>query len=147
MPTEIEKITQNPAVVEFLAQPHLARLATADPLTAQPHVVPVWYVWDGAGVWVSTFRATLKVRQLEKNPRYSLVIDTDQRGEAARGVLMEGKARIIEDAALSLQRGFEIYVRYLGVEGAQAAEPQSWLHDPQTITLYLPPEKVSVWGL
>ncbi len=30
----------------FLTQPHIARMATADK-EGHPHVVPVWYAWDG----------------------------------------------------------------------------------------------------
>ncbi len=147
METNITRATQQPAVSAFLNQPHIARLASCDPASGQPHVVPVWYEWDGEIIWVSSFRSTRKVRELRRNPRFSLVIDTDGRGEPARGVLFEGHAEFIELAEEGKQRGFKIYARYLGEDGAREPEPQSWLNDPEHLLLRLVPEKVHVFGL
>lgn len=147
MQTDILKATQTPNVSAFLNQPHIARLASCEPDSAQPHVVPVWYEWDGEIIWVSTFRSTRKVRELRRNPRFSLVIDTDGRGELARGVLFEGHAEFIELPEECKQRGFKIYARYLGEDGANELEPQSWLDDPEHLLLRLVPEKVHVFGL
>ena len=61
-PKELAKIT--PSVLDFLSQPHIGRLATTDGL--QPHVVPVWYEWDGQGVWISSFRSTRKIKELQR---------------------------------------------------------------------------------
>jgi len=36
----------------FLEKPLIARMATADRY-ARPHVVPVWYAWDGTTIWIS----------------------------------------------------------------------------------------------
>ena len=49
---------------DFLARPLLARMATTNPATLQPHVVPVWYGWDGTSLWIGTFRGTRKVKEL-----------------------------------------------------------------------------------
>lgn len=147
METEITKITQQPAVRSFLREAHIARLATANPDTSQPHVVPVWYEWDGEYIWISSFRSTRKVKELRRNPRFSLAIDTDGRGEPARGVIFEGHVELIEQPEEGIRRGFSIYSRYLGEEGASSPEPQSWLHDPDHLLLQLVPDKVHVFGL
>lgn len=142
-PKELAKLT--PPALAFLDQPLIGRLATTEGL--QPHVVPVWYLWDGQGLWISSFRSTRKINHLRQNPRYSFVVDTDARGEDARGVLFEGQAQIIDDPALGPQRGFQIYARYLGEDGARKDEPQSWLHDPEHLLIYLDVEKIRVWGI
>jgi nitroimidazol reductase NimA-like FMN-containing flavoprotein (pyridoxamine 5'-phosphate oxidase superfamily) len=54
---------------EYLAQPHLARIATTNPETLQPHVVPVWYGWDGKSLWISSYKSTRKIADLRKNPK------------------------------------------------------------------------------
>jgi len=146
MQTDIQAITQQPAIQEFLAQPYIARLATCNPASGQPHVVPVWYEWDGERVWISSFRSTRKVRELRHNPLCSLVIDTDSRGEAARGVVFEGQAELIDDPAQGVVRGFQIYARYLGEDGARQEEPQSWLHDVEHLLICLKPGQVHAWG-
>lgn len=130
----------------FLQQPLMAHLATCNPKTMQPHTVPVWFEWDGTQVWISSFRSTRKVREILANPLISVVIDSDSVGSPALGVLFEGQAELIDDHALGIERGGSIYARYLGVEGAQAEEPQSWLHDPEHLLIRLEPKKVYAWG-
>lgn len=137
---------QKPWVAEFLAQPHLARLATCDPITLQPHVVPVWYEWDGENAWISSFRSTRKINELKRNPRASLIIDIGRPGEPQKAVLLEGSVELISDPAQGVARGQRVYSRYLGEEGALAAEPQSWLHDPQHLLIKLTPQRAYAWG-
>ena len=140
-------IVRRTSVSDFLAGAHLARLATCNPNTRQPHVVPVWYDWDGNSVWISSFRSTRKVREIEQNPRLSLVIDIPQEDGQALGVLFEGTAELITDPVLRVERGTRIYTRYLGPEGVLAPEPQSWLHDPEHLIIRLDPQRVYVWGI
>ncbi|MFM8322702.1 MAG: pyridoxamine 5'-phosphate oxidase family protein [Chloroflexota bacterium] len=147
MDTDLHTATHQPAVTAFLAGAHIARLATCSPQTGQPHVVPVWYQWDGEGLWISSFRSTRKVKELRLNPRFSLAIDTAQPGEPVRGVIFEGRVELIEDHQEAARRGFLVYARYLGEAGARAEEPQSWLNDPEHLLIHCLPEKVHVFGL
>lgn len=146
MPSEIE-ITQKPPVRDFLSGVHLARLATCNPHTLQPHVVPVWYEWDGESVWISSFRSTRKVREIMQNPLVSLVIDAPGAEGPAPGVVFEGLAELITDPALGVERGTRIYTRYLGPQGVLAPDPQSWLHDPEHLLIRLVPQRAYAWGL
>ncbi len=129
----------------FLDQSLLARMATADPTTHQPHVVPVWYGWDGESLWISTFRSTRKVRELIKNPLISVVIDVDH-GEGIRAVLLEGQAELFTEPRQKMEELTAwIYERYLGAEGVKAAEPQSWIKDPEALLIKLKPTRVKSW--
>jgi PPOX class probable F420-dependent enzyme len=140
-------IVRRAAVSDFLAKAHLARLATCNPNTLQPHVVPVWYEWDGEFIWISSFRSTRKVREIEQNPLVSLAIDIPSEDNQAPGVLFEGTAELITDPALGVERGTRIYTRYLGPQGVLEPEPQSWLHDPEHLIIRLDPQRVYVWGI
>ena len=144
---EIQAITGNPKVKELLSKPLLARMATCNPETLQPHVVPVWYEWDGENFWIHTFRATRKIRELQANPKISVVVDTDTRGEPAQAVIMEGQIELILDPEVIVPRANSIYIRYLGEDGTKEREPQSWIHDPDSALLKLTPERVFTWGL
>lgn len=125
----------------LLARPLLARLGTANPRTLQPHVVPVWFGWDGFSLYISAFASTRKVKDLRKNPRCSVVVDTSEDG----AVLLEGVAELITDPAVVAPKSLEIYSRYLGPEGVKAADPQSWIVDPENTIIMLVPQKVFVW--
>jgi len=133
-------------VRDLLAQPVLARLATANPTTLQPHVVPVWFEWDGAAIWISSFDSTRKMRDLEGNPRVSIVVDTVDETGTVRGVVFEGKADVINDPAVVIPRSTSIYVRYLGEDGVRQPDPASWIVDPENRVILLRPEKVYAWG-
>ena len=93
------KLTQT-QLDAFLAAPRLARLATAvrsreDPSQFQPHNVAVWYLWDGASLWISAFQSTRKVKEVRRNPYVSILIDVNESVDGVQAVLMEGKAELI----------------------------------------------------
>lgn len=63
--------------VGFLAEgTRTGKLATASP-SGQPHVAPVWFVVDGDDLVFTTFRDTVKGRNLRANPRAALSADID----------------------------------------------------------------------
>ena len=131
---------------QLLNEPLLARMATASPNTLQPHVVPVWYAWDGTSLWINTFRGTRKVRDLLKNPLISVVVDRTGHKEGLSAIILEGKAEIIREPRDFLEeKTLWIYTRYLGPQGVMAAEPQSWIHDPEATLIKLTPTWVKSW--
>lgn len=131
----------------LLSQPVLARIATADPQTFQPHVVPVWYLWDGVSLWVSGFRSTRKFRELSANPCCAVLVEpADPNTSQIQGILFEGRADIIASPRqLVEEMSTRIYLRYLGEEGVKAADPQSWIHDPENLAVRLTPQRVYTW--
>ncbi len=146
MKITVAEITARPWVGALLAQPVLARLATANPITLQPHVVPVWFAWDGEAIWISSFDTTRKMRDLARNSRVSIVIDAVDDPEHNRGVIFEGKAEVISDPAVVVARATSIYIRYLGEVGARKPEPASWIMDAENRVIRLAPERIYVWG-
>ena len=141
-----EAITARLWAQTLLNQPVLARLATANPTTLQPHVVPVWFEWDGEAIWISSFDSTRKMRDLIGNPRVSIVVDTADADGAVRGIVFEGKADVIEDPAVVVPRSTSIYLRYLGEDGIRQPDPASWIVDPENRVIRLRPEKIYTWG-
>lgn len=144
---------KNPATIleqawvqELLKAPLLARLATANPVTLQPHVVPVWFEWDGEAIWISSFNSTRKMRDLEANRRVSILIDVAENDGNGRGILLEGAAEIISDPAVVAPRSISIYQLYLGEEGAREPEPASWAVDLDNRVIRLAPEYAYAWG-
>jgi hypothetical protein len=135
--------TQKQTIInELLQQPLIARMATAD-LNGQPHVVPVWFGWDGTTLWISSFANTRKVGDLEKNPKISVVIDIARDNGENKGVIFEGCVELIREPREFLCEKFVwIYTRYLGEEGVLNAEPQSWIEDPHNLLIKLSPEKI-----
>jgi PPOX class probable F420-dependent enzyme len=142
MDAEKETLAQS-----LLAEPVLARLGTVNPKTMQPHVVPVWFLWDGDSLWISAFVSTRKVKDLQKNPRCAVLIEPAQsQDNPLQAVLLEGAAELIaEPAALVAEMSERIYTKYMGPEGVLAPEPQSWKQDPENRLIRLTPERTMTW--
>ena len=145
MPDE-PKPDRKELIEAVLAEPVLARLATTNPKTLQPHVVPVWFAWDGEHVWISSFVSTRKIRDLKINPRGAVLIESKQEGGKLQAVLLEGAVELVtQPRELVREMASRIYIRYLGPQGVKETEPQSWLKDPENLLIKLTPERIMSW--
>jgi PPOX class probable F420-dependent enzyme len=59
-----------------------------------PHVAPVWYLWDGEQVRVSTPGWTTKVADVRANPQVALCFDDQVSGEY---LTIYGSAEVVAD--------------------------------------------------
>jgi nitroimidazol reductase NimA-like FMN-containing flavoprotein (pyridoxamine 5'-phosphate oxidase superfamily) len=126
-----------------LAQAVTASLATANPKTLQPHVVPVWFWWDGERIWISAFSSTRKLKELRLNRRCSILVEPLQGSSPLQGVLLEGTADLLAEDRGEVARLSEvIYKRYMTPEELAAPEPQFWMVDPENTIVCLRPEKL-----
>lgn len=132
---------------DLLQQPVLARLATASPKSLQPHVVPVWFMWDGSCIWISAFSSTRKVKELQANPNCAVLIEPkDPVDGMLQAVLFEGQAELVgEPRSLVAEISGRIYARYVGEEGLKSAEIQSWMVDPENRLVKLKPTRRLIW--
>jgi len=143
---EVPKTDRKALIEAVLAEAVLARLATTNPKTMQPHVVPVWFAWDGVCVWISSFVSTRKIRELRRNPRGAVLIESKQEGSKLQAVLLEGTVELVaEPREMVTEIAHKIYIRYLGPEGVREPEPQSWLKDPENLLIKLTPERIISW--
>jgi PPOX class probable F420-dependent enzyme len=62
----------------------------------QPQSVPVWFLWDGEAFLIYSQPNRQKVRNIRRNPRVGLNLNSDAHGSDV--VRAEGVARIVEDA-------------------------------------------------
>jgi PPOX class probable F420-dependent enzyme len=106
------EIAMSAAEVEaFLAEERVLVLATAG-RDGWPHVMPLWYVLrDGLAV-ATTYRASQKVRNLERDPRCTLQVEAGDRYEDLRGVMLKAEAAIDRDPAVVEQIERAVFARY-----------------------------------
>jgi len=77
----------------FLGQQRTCRLATAGP--GGPHVSPVWFVWDGAALWVYSLTRSQRWTDVQRDPRVAAVIDAGHHYQELHGVEIEGEAAVV----------------------------------------------------
>lgn len=93
MTTAEDPLDLTPSHLEFLRTQHHAIVATIQP-DGMPQLTPNWYWWDGQRLWISTLDWTVKVRNLRRDPRVTLCIDSGERRE--NYVQVFGTAEVIE---------------------------------------------------
>ena len=101
-----------------------------------PHAMPMWFtvrapecepLADGPPkeIWIWTYAKSQKVRNLERDPRATLLIETGEEYLELRGVQLETEAEIIRDGERVAEFGRELTVRYSdgidSIEGDAAA--------------------------
>jgi PPOX class probable F420-dependent enzyme len=59
----------------------------------RPHLVPIWFVWDGAAILFFSKPTAQKVRNLRHNPQAMLALDSADDGEDI--VLLQGRAELL----------------------------------------------------
>ncbi len=62
-----------------------------------PHPMPLWFVPRDGEVWIYTYAKSQKVRNLERDPRATLLIETGHEYAELRGVMIEAEAEIHRD--------------------------------------------------
>lgn len=77
---------------ERLRSDHIIWLGTVRP-DSKPHLVPVWFLWDGATVLIFS-KPDQKIRNLKQNPNVTLAVDDSKEGEDA--VLIDGEATLLD---------------------------------------------------
>lgn len=78
-----------------LREEEVAWITTVRP-DGQPQSVPVWFFWDGEGFLVYSQPGRQKLRNIERNPRICLNLNSSSQGGDV--VRAEGTAEILEDA-------------------------------------------------
>jgi nitroimidazol reductase NimA-like FMN-containing flavoprotein (pyridoxamine 5'-phosphate oxidase superfamily) len=77
-----------------------------------PHVVPLWYVVRDGEIWGWTYAKSQKARNLERDDRATLQLETGVRYDELRGVMIEAHAVIHRDQDEVVEVGREIAERY-----------------------------------
>jgi PPOX class probable F420-dependent enzyme len=109
---------------ELLEAERVVQVATIGP-RGWPHVMPLWYVVREGEIWVWTYAKSQKVKNLERDPRATLLIETGTEYAELRGVQIEAEAELVRDPDQVLEYGKELTIRYTegidSIEGDAAA--------------------------
>jgi hypothetical protein len=106
-------------VAGFLAEQRVVTCGTNGP-RRWPHLMPLWYVVRDGEIWAWTYARSQKVKNLERDARATLQIETGTEYHALRGVMIEAQAIIHRDTEVVAGVGVEIFGRY----GAASAGPE-----------------------
>ena len=117
-------------VASFLAEQRVVICATLGP-RGWPHLMPLWYVLrdgpagsapvgsdpsppgaPGQRIWAWTYAASQKVRNLERDPRATLLVETGEQYQELKGVMFECEVTVHREPEMVAALGMEIFSRF-----------------------------------
>jgi PPOX class probable F420-dependent enzyme len=112
-----------------------------------PHSMPMWFVVRDGDIWVWTYAKSQKVKNLERDPRATLLVETGFEYTELRGIQIEANAELIRDAEQVFEFAKELTVRYAegieSVEGDAAAALRA--QAPKRVAIHFEPVRVATW--
>ena len=126
---------------EFLVSQKILRLATIDP-SGNPHIVPVWYMYDNNKFYIGTNTKTRKAKNIKKNSKVSFCIDVGIRSPNIIGIMGIGRAKLILKTEMVHPLAEKILLRYFKNLKNQSA--QQLLNQTDCI-IEITPKKITSW--
>jgi PPOX class probable F420-dependent enzyme len=111
-----------------------------------PHSMPLWYVPRNGELWIYTYAKSQKVRNLERDPRATLLVETGHEYGELRGVEIEAEAEIHREHGVVFELAKELTARY--ADGAQVDEATADALRAQAqkrVAIRFQPRRVATW--
>ena len=112
-----------------------------------PHSMPMWFTVREGEIWVWTYAKSQKVRNLERDPRATLLVEAGHEYQELRGIQIEAEAELIRDTDRVLDFAKELTLRYadgideLGDDAAEALQSQA----PKRVAIRFEPVRTASW--
>jgi PPOX class probable F420-dependent enzyme len=107
-----------------------------------PHSMPMWFVVREGDIWIWTYGTSQKVRNLERDPRTTLLIEAGDAYEELRGVMIEANAEIEPDPEAVVSLGRLLGARYGdGTGGEEALRAQA----RKRVAIHFRPARTVTW--
>ena len=144
MPSRRSVITLTDAELHrFLQEEQIVTVATIGP-KGRPHLMPLWFVAEGAVISGWTFGKSQKVKNLERLPQATLQVEAGEQYQELRGVMLECDVEIIRDTAKVTDIGAALMRRYAGAAAGEI--PDSVRQQaPKRVGLIFRPTRVASW--
>jgi nitroimidazol reductase NimA-like FMN-containing flavoprotein (pyridoxamine 5'-phosphate oxidase superfamily) len=125
VPSRRDQIKLTPdEVAEFLARERVMDVASNGG-DGWPHVTALWFVMRGTDPWVWTYRKSQKVKNLERDDRATVLVESGVEYAELKGVMLRTRAHIEYDTERVLDFAEELFAKYQatqpGAEGMRDA--------------------------
>ena len=92
-----EQIRMTPDEVAQFLRESRTMILVSNSARGFPHPMPMWYAVDDEQVYMTTFRKSQKVNNLRRDPRVSLLVESGDRYQELKGVLIYTEVELIDD--------------------------------------------------
>src|SRR5215475_15359412 len=98
-------------LLELLEDERIAIVSSNGP-RGFPHSMPMWFVPRDGEVWIWTYAKSQKVRNLERDPRATVLVETGREYGELRGAMIEADAELHRDFETVIGFAEELTLRY-----------------------------------
>ena len=131
----------NKAEGEFLRLARVCHVATYDG-AGRPHCVPVCPVFEEKLIYFASDKTARKLKNLQSNPAVALSFDDySESWSGLRGVMIQGKGKIIEKGTLFRKTRGLLYAKF------PQYEQESPIGERDSAIVEVTPEHAFSWGL
>ena len=116
-----------------------------------PHLAPMWFVVDDGRVVFRSFTKSQKIVNLQRDPRLTVLVETGDTYETLRGVMIKGRAELVDDPDYVLEIYGRLGARYpfagdTPVElDPDALEAAFGRFAPKNTAVVVEPESITSW--
>ena len=131
---------------ELIGDARILQVASIGP-DGRPHLVPMWFVRDDEGLLAfTTYGRAQKVKNLERDPRITVLAETGTGYNELRGLSIDGTAEIVNDPHVTARVLQLVGARY-GDRPRPDADPNLEPPPPayKRVTVRIHPERVRSW--
>lgn len=131
---------------ELLASERVAVVSSLGP-RGWPHSMPLWFVPRAGEVWIWTYAKSQKVRNLERDPRATVLVEAGREYGELRGAMIEAEAVLHRDPETVLAFAEELTLRYADGQAALGEEMRAGLRAqaPKRVAIRFVPVRVASW--
>lgn len=127
----------------FLNHERIGRVATVGG-DGLPHVVPLWFVWDGKHLWLNSLTKSQRWTDLMRDPHVAVVIDAGHDFHELRGVEVNGTVDVVGEAPRTSAPNPELVQSEL-LFARKYAGSDTFVADGRHAWLRVTPTKVTSW--
>jgi PPOX class probable F420-dependent enzyme len=143
------QITMSDAELEtFLREQYVVTCATIG-RGGRPHLMPLWYLVEGKTLTSWTFAKSQKVKNLERLPQATLLVEAGEGYQELRGAMLECDVEFVRDVGAISAIGLGLADRYARGGGpagpAQDREAAVAKQAPKRVGLRFHPTRIVTW--
>jgi len=132
--------------LELLDQERVVIISSLGP-RGWPHSMPMWFVVRDGDIWCWTYAKSQKVKNLERDPRATLLIETGHEYQELRGIQIEAEAELIRDTDEVFEFAKLLTVRYAEglTELPEGADVALRAQAPKRVAMHFKPVRTATW--
>ncbi|WP_280274735.1 PPOX class F420-dependent oxidoreductase [Nocardia wallacei] len=130
-------------ITDFLTHSRIITLATLGK-SGLPHLTAMWYGLVGGEIWFETKAKSQKAVNIRRDPRVTVLVEAGDTYDQLRGVSIEGRAEIVDDADALFRVGVSVWERYTGPY-SEEVRPMVEAMLNRRVAIRVVPERTRSW--